>query len=50
LVDGIYQVRCNLFHGGKRANDVRDRKLVTICGRILEKWVGNLVAALRTAA
>jgi hypothetical protein len=46
LVQGIYQVRCNLFHGGKRANDVRDQKLVKVCALILEKWVGNLLADL----
>lgn len=47
IVEGIYQVRCNLFHGGKRTNDVRDQKLVMLCARILEKWVGNLVASWR---
>ena len=47
IVDGIYQVRCNLFHGGKRANDARDQKLVMASARILEKWVGNLVAGWR---
>jgi len=38
---GIYRVRCNLFHGGKNANDSRDQKLVLIAGAILEKWVGS---------
>lgn len=41
LVEGIYRVRCNLFHGAKGATDTRDRKLVTTSQRILEKWVGN---------
>jgi hypothetical protein len=50
LVQGIYQVRCNLFHGGKRANDVRDQKLVMVCARILEKWVGNLLTDLSRVA
>lgn len=50
IVEGIYRVRCNLFHGGKSANDVRDQKLVKVCARILEKWVGNLVGSWRTAA
>lgn len=47
IVEGLYQVRCNLFHGGKRASDLRDEKLVMVCARILEKWVGNLVARWR---
>lgn len=47
IVDGVYQVRCNLFHGGKRASDLRDQQLVMACARILEKWVGNLVASWR---
>lgn len=47
IVRGLYQVRCNLFHGGKRPGDVRDQKLVKTCSRILEKWVGNLVGSWR---
>lgn len=47
IVEGVYQVRCNLFHGGKRASDLRDKKLVTVCARVLEKWVGNLVGGWR---
>jgi hypothetical protein len=43
IVEGLYRVRCNLFHGAKRANDVRDRKLVMASQRILEKWVGNVL-------
>jgi hypothetical protein len=43
IVEGIYRVRCNLFHGAKRAGDPRDRKLVMTSQRILEKWVGNVV-------
>jgi hypothetical protein len=49
IVGAIYQVRCNLFHGGKRADDRRDQKLVILCGRILTKWVGNLVTSWRAA-
>lgn len=47
IVDGIYQARCNLFHGGKQPRDPRDQKLVAVCARILEKWVGNLVGNWR---
>lgn len=48
LVRGIYMVRCNLFHGGKEVDDIRDQKLVSISGKILEKWIGNLVSSWRT--
>ena len=44
IVGAIYQVRCNLFHGQKGATESRDTKLVIVSGRILEKWIGNLVA------
>ncbi len=45
LVRAIYQVRCNLFHGGKDPKNVRDDKLVRASARILEKWVGNILAS-----
>jgi len=44
VVEGIYRIRCNLFHGGTSLGDVRDQKSVIVASRILEKWVGNLVA------
>lgn len=47
IVEGVYRVRCNLFHGGKQASDLRDEKLVTVCARILEKWVSSLVMSWR---
>lgn len=50
IVEAIYRVRCNLFHGGKSPHNLRDRKLVTVCGRILEKWIGNLVAGWRVTS
>jgi hypothetical protein len=43
IVNGIYQVRCNLFHGSKRAGNSRDETLVRTCARILEHWVGHLI-------
>ncbi len=45
IIRAIYKIRCNLFHGGKEANNTRDQKLVTCAQRILEKWIGNLVAS-----
>lgn len=47
IVRGLYQIRCNLFHGGKRPGDVRDQKLVKTASLILEKWVGNFVGSWR---
>ncbi len=45
IVKGIYKVRCNLFHGGKEPNELRDQKLVEVSKRILEKWIGNLISS-----
>ncbi|MGH2555193.1 MAG: hypothetical protein ACRDHO_05700 [Actinomycetota bacterium] len=45
IVEAVYRVRCNLFHGRKRPNDLRDRKLVALCSRILNKWLGSMVAS-----
>lgn len=50
IVEGIYRVRCNLFHGAKSPNDIRDQKLVKLCAALLVKWVGNLVGGWRAAA
>jgi hypothetical protein len=47
MLDAIYYVRCNLFHGGKSPEDSRDYKLVKICSLILHKWVGNLVGSFK---
>jgi len=43
IVEAIYRVRCNFFHGRKEAKNPRDEQLVTVCARILEKWIGNLI-------
>jgi hypothetical protein len=45
IVECVYRVRCNLFHGSKSPDDSRDEKLVRTCARIAEDWVGCLVAA-----
>lgn len=47
VIKAIYKIRCNLFHGGKRADNARDQKLVVIAQRILEKWIGNLIVTWR---
>jgi hypothetical protein len=35
----FYQVRCNLFHGGKRPTDERDATLVTLSVKILREII-----------
>lgn len=39
MIRFIYQIRCNLFHGGKDAMNSRDSNLVDLAGKILEKWI-----------
>ena len=45
IIKGIYMIRCNLFHGRKEANNLRDKKLIDISRKILEKWIGNLITS-----
>jgi len=46
LIDIIYQVRCNLFHGGKNINLRLERHLIDLCYNILnslyEPFIGEL--------
>lgn len=42
IVRAIYRIRCNLFHGGKSANESRDLKLVVLSNVILNYWVRSL--------
>jgi len=39
VIKFIYQIRCNLFHGSKSPMNVRDKNLVELSGKILEKWI-----------
>jgi hypothetical protein len=41
----VYQVRCNLFHGGKTPEDPRDARLVEACYTIVLKLIEPLVNA-----
>lgn len=43
LIQIIYTVRCNLFHGSKNPADERDYKLVHASAKIMEYLVGKLV-------
>lgn len=39
VVDFIYQIRCNLFHGGKNPMNGNDSNLVTFAGNFLGNWI-----------
>ncbi|HEX7633135.1 MAG TPA: hypothetical protein VF401_02285 [Candidatus Saccharimonadales bacterium] len=39
VVKFIYQIRCNLFHGSKSPLNARDKHLVNLSGKILERWI-----------
>jgi hypothetical protein len=41
----VYQVRCNLFHGGKTPEDPRDARLVGACHTIVLKLIEPFVDA-----
>lgn len=43
LIDGIYRIRCNLFHGQKE-DAGRDEDLIIASGQILTQWIRNLFA------
>lgn len=44
LVEFVYQVRCNLFHGQKRPDADRDLILVRLCGSVVDGWVSSLIS------
>lgn len=39
VVDFIYQIRCNLFHGQKSPFNDKDKSLVSCAGRFLQRWI-----------
>ena len=43
IVQAIYRIRCNLFHGGKDADDMRDQVLTKHAAMILRQWIGRLI-------
>lgn len=43
IFDFIYQIRCNLFHGGKMAMSARDHDLVTAASKVLDEWIDCLL-------
>jgi hypothetical protein len=50
VIDFIYQIRCNLFHGGKSAVNTHDRRLVELSSKILANWIEWTLAKTRVAA
>ena len=44
IIWAIYRIRCNLFHGGKDANELRDQVLVKLAANILRQWMDRLIA------
>lgn len=44
IIEAIYRIRCNLFHGGKSPSNTRDRELVQCANVILNKWIAHLVS------
>lgn len=39
VVGFIYQIRCNLFHGSKSTNNIKDKRLVTLGSKVMEQWI-----------
>ncbi len=39
VVRFIYQIRCNLFHGGKDPANANDNDIILLAGEFLEKWI-----------
>ncbi len=46
ILERIYLVRCNLFHGQKKVSDRNDELLVRLSYDILSKWFEPIVASL----
>jgi hypothetical protein len=46
VLEAIYTIRCNLFHGEKSPNDERDCALVELAFRILSRIFSVVVAKL----
>lgn len=42
IIRAIYYVRCNLFHGCKSPNSLRDYKLVKVSADILQKLISQI--------
>ena len=43
IVEAIYRIRCNLFHGGSPADQNEVQQQIAICTYILNEWIATLV-------
>lgn len=43
IVEAIYRIRCNLFHGGSEANETDIRRQIALSNAILNEWIAALV-------
>ncbi len=44
VLSAVYQVRCNLFHGGKSITSENDRRIVGAAFRVLTHLLGHMLA------
>lgn len=42
IVEAIYRIRCNLFHGGSEAHETEIQKQIFLSNNILNEWVATL--------
>jgi len=44
IIDAMYRIRCNLFHGSKSSINNRDNKLIKTASGIMAKWMSELIS------
>lgn len=47
VIKFLYQIRCNLFHGGKSPVNSNDRRLVSLSSKLLQNWLDWTLAKTR---
>lgn len=47
VIKFLYQIRCNLFHGGKSPVNSNDKRLVSLASKLLENWLDWTLAKTR---
>ena len=50
LMSVVYQIRCNLVHGSKDPDNVRDRSLVSSSQEVLERVLAVMLSNLEAAS
>lgn len=46
IVEAIYRIRCNLFHGGNGAHETEIQRQIALSNIILNEWVATLIVKL----